>query len=1021
MTVIAIPLLIVSFLHVCAKEPKQSMTGYKIPAPFIVDPIKEIKAQGIVSNNGGEPLIGVTVTIKGTRKLVVTNRRGEFYLGKVPINSVLVISYVGYSTEQRIVRDTIPVRISMIAIQDELDSLVVKGYYTTSRRLNTGNVSTVKDEDIQKQPVTDPLQALEGRVPGLYIQQTSGVPGAYSTVRIRGQNSIANGNDPLYIIDGVPFSSGSLTSTTIGGGILGSPSPGNGSGKGMSPFTILNPADIESIEVLKDADATAIYGSRGANGVILITTKKGKVGETQIDVNVNKGSGKVTRMLNMLNTSQYLKMRREAYKNDDINYLPGGAYDVNGVWDTTRYTDWQKVLIGNSAKFLNTQMNISGGNPNTQFVIGGSYNGQETVFPGDYSDSRATVHVNISHLSPNQRLAVQFSANYANDKSQLPPASFVSNINLAPDAPALYDMNDNLNWQPFNGVNTWTNPLAHTHRQAKATTENLAGNMFLSYQLLPGLQLKSSLGYSHEEMTQSNLTPSSSIAPPDDNNPALRSNNFATTSAKTWIIEPQVEYRRKVILGELNIMAGATYQENSMNSLAQTASGFTSDALISNPMAASKLILLGTTNTLYHYTALFSRISYTWEEKYIVNVAGRRDGSSRFGSGKQFGNFGAIGMGWIFTKEPFARNWTPLVSFGKLRTSYGITGNDQIADYQYLSTYTPFSMTYLGVTGLNPTRVANPSFGWEEVKKLEVALELGFFKDRLLFSASFYRNRTGNQLVGYSLPTVSGFTAIQANLPAVLQNTGHEFTVNMIIARTKVFSWISSFNLSIPENKLISYPGIEKSAYNTTYAVGHSLFSRYVYHYTSVNSQTGLYSFATKNGSGIPAGLQDQVISRPITQQCYGGIQNSIHYHNFQLDVFIQFVKQTAYDYLTYFSMPGFNGNQPTAVLDRWQKAGDNAAIEKYSTIPTTAYSAYRNLLISDAAIRDASFIRIKNLELAYQLPAAWQNKIHWQHARVYLQCQNLFTFTHYQGLDPETGANLPPLRIISTGFRVAL
>jgi TonB-linked SusC/RagA family outer membrane protein len=986
---------------------------------------------GIITGENGEPLAGATVMIKSLGKSGQTNEKGEFILKNIPNGVYKVeVSFVGYErsvTEVVVVNNTGKLSLFLKKSLNSLDATVIKGYYNSTQRLNTGDVTTVKGEDIQMQPVTDPLLALEGRVPGLYIQQTSGVPGAYSTILLRGQNFIHNinnpvysDNDPLYIIDGVPFNSTPLTSGAIGGGVVGS--PGNGVGQGMSPFNSLNPLDIESIEVLKDADATAIYGSRGANGVILITTKKGNAGNTKFDANVYTGTGKVTRTLNMLNTQQYLQMRNESFINDAQTPNPTYDYDLT-FWDTTRFTNWQRVLLDNRSPFTNAQVNLSGGNVNTQFLIGGGFSKQGTVFPGNYSDQKGSMHINLTHASLDQRFHVLFTASYLDDNSTLPQADFTGSITLPPNAPAIYDANGNLNWQPNNGTATWTNPLASTVLHANAVTDNLISNLAFNFQLLPGLQVKSSFGFNHTQMNQSIITPATIAAPPYNNDPDVRSNDFATTDLKTWIIEPQINYLMRIGKGKLDALAGATFQQNIQNSLSQGASGFASDALISDPLAATTNYLFAKTYSLYRYTAVFSRINYNWQEKYLINITGRRDGSSRFGPGRQFGNFGAVGTGWIFSKEKFMEYSPSFVNFGKLRASYGITGSDQIANYQYLSTYTPYSPTYQGNTGLTPTGLSNPYYSWEGVKKLEAALELGFLESRILLTFSYYRNRTNNQLVGYPLPALTGFTTVQANLPAIVQNTGKELSINTINIKVKDFTWTSALNLTIPESKLIAYPNIGNSSYSGIYAVGQSIFAKQLYNYTGVNPQTGLYTFSTKNINAIPSYPQDLELSKPITQKFYGGIQNSFTYKGLHLDIFIQFVKQLGYNYLPYFNMPGIAfQNLPTVVMSRWQKVGNNTNIEKFSQTVGTPFTAYQNLIASNAVISDASFIRLKNLSISYQLPTVWRKKALIQNARVYVQCQNLFTISKYLGLDPETGGlNLPPLRMITAGIQITL
>ncbi|HMH21379.1 MAG TPA: SusC/RagA family TonB-linked outer membrane protein [Puia sp.] len=1019
----------------------------KRQAPKIVAQLAPVmrestEVKGQVKTEAGLPMSGATVTlISGkTRRSIATGADGGFVVPDLPKGKyTMEISFIGYETFRREVTiSDQPLEINAIlkAAISGLDETVVKGYYNTTKRLNTGNVTTVKGEDIQKQPVTDPIMALEGRVPGLYISQASGIPGASFIVRLRGQNSIAQGNNPLYIVDGVPFAtnnvvntflgggaSNSLTSNGIGGGALGS--PGAGAEKGMSPFNSLNPSDIESIDVLKDADATAIYGSRGANGVILITTKKGKAGKTKFDVNVYTGTGVVTHMLDMLNTQQYLAMRSEAFKNDGNTPGPND-YDVNGAWDTSRYTNWQKVFFGGTAQFTNAQGSLSGGNSNTQFVIGGGYSKQTTVFPGNSADQKSSVHFNLNHTSFSQKFHANFSANYLNDNSNLPSIDLTSNITLPPDAPALYDANKNLNW----ANNSWPNgnPFLFVLRTAKAVTENLLSNLNLSYELLPGLHLKSNFGYNHIQMNQFNEIPGTSFAPPNNNNPSYRENDFATTNVKSSIIEPQIDFEPRLGQGKLDILLGTTFQQNSQTSVAQYAYGFSSDALIPNIAAASSVGIAGSNYTQYSYNAVFSRINYNLKEKYLINLTARRDGSSRFGSGNQFGDFGAIGASWVFSKEHFIQSNLSFLSFGKLRASYGSTGNDQITDYQYLSTYSASSIAYQGLTSLSPTRIANPYFGWELVKKMESALELGFFKDRILLNVSYYRNRTSNQLVRYAIPSITGYTSVQANLPAIIQNTGIEVEFNSTNIKTKNFTWTSSLNLTIPRNKLIAYPSLVNSSYANAYVIGQSLFIQKVLHYTGVDPQTGVYTFEDVNHDGKFTSL-DYLSTKPITQKYFGGIQNSFSFKGIQLDIFFQFVKQMGHNYQSNFLIPGTSvlQNEPTYVLGRWQKIGDISNVEQFSTgggsLANTAYNNYNgNNYSSDGIICNASFIRLKNLAISYNLPERWRQRAHFQNVRIYVQGQNLFTITQYLGLDPETqGLSLPPLRMITAGIQIVL
>jgi len=989
------------------------------------------RLEGVVTTEQGQPIAEASVTIKATGRGTLTNAKGEFFFPKLIRGTELVISHIGFADQTIVAKEGVNISVILHVAVSKLDATVVKGYYVTSNRLNTGDVSTVKGEDIAKQPVTDPLLALEGRVPGLYIAQTSGVPGAYSTVLLRGQNSIVgdskpfSANDPLYIVDGVPLSSETLTSQIIGGGIFQSNSGNNGKPRqGMSPLNYLNPADIESIEVLKDADATAIYGSRGANGVILITTKKGKAGQAKVDIGVSTGTSKATRRLQLLNTQQYLQMRREAIRNDGILPDPYADFDITGTWDTTTYTDWQKVFLKHPATWENVQVNLTGGSSGTQFLIGAGYTKTGAPFPGDFSDQKASIHFSLNNASPNNRLTTQLSAIYTYDNNNMPGSDPQSNILLAPNAPALYDANGNINWGFKDGI-PWfyLNPMNYTLFNARANSTFLSANLAMNYKLFPGLNLSYSIGYNHGQMQQTITLPSAYFYPPY-NQPSHDQLQISSSDANSWIIEPKANYTAWLGKGRLEILAGATFQQNVQQSRAATARGFPSDALLTNPSAATYQSLAGNTYSLYRYDAIFGRIGYNLKETYIVNLTARRDGSSRFGPRKQFGSFGAIGAAWIFSKESFLQQVLSFISFGKLRASYGVTGNDNIADYQYLSSYSSNGQIYQGLSVLNPTIMANPYFAWEKVSKLEGGLDLGFIKDRILMSVSYYRNRTGNQLVGYPLPGITGFGTVQANLPAIIQNTGFEFTLNSNNIKSKNFTWNTSFNLSVPRNKLVAYTGSETSPNGTPFVIGHSLFSHYVYHYTGVDPETGLYTFSSKDG-GEPSSVRDMVASKPVTQIYYGGLQNSFSYKGFQLDVLIQFVKQNGYNYLIAFDRAGvFNQNIPSLLLDgRWQKPGD---IAKYQRLTDGRYPpAFHALYVlkqSDGIISDASFLRLKNVALSYQLPTLWQRKAHFQNARIFLQCQNLLTITNYPGMDPETMGGLaqPPQRTITTGIQAA-
>ena len=975
-----------------------------------MDVIKAIIVRGKVVDTDGKPLPGASVSVGG--KSAVSDVNGEFSFTGIEADAMITISYVGYIPVFVRASDKY-MTITMQATAADLEEVVInKGYYDTKKILNTGSVGTVKAADIAKQPVSDPLIALAGRVTGVYVNQNSGIPGAYVSLNIRGRNSLSNGLDPLYVVDGVPFNSASMiqVTTALGGGSAG----------GASPFTSIRPEDIESIDILKDADATAIYGSRGANGVVLITTKKGKAGGTRVTANVYHGASTVSNRLDLLNTEQFMEMRNEGYKND--NGTPTAAhYDLNGTWDKTRYTDWQDVFIGGTAKVTNANVSLSGGNAQTQFLLGGSYRKETTVFPGEFNNQIGSANLNVNHQSENKRLQVSLSTNYSNNNNFLPQVDFTTYIYTAPNAPALYNSNGQLNWEN----NTFYNPLSYLYEKARIKTENLVSNVVASYEVIDNLRLKASVGYNTTRVND-NAIRYIAAERPNNVTPVSRRNNNGFNNIKSWIIEPQITYTKQINDHHFDGLIGFTVQKTDRNGLLSEASGFPSDVLIEN-IASATTFYTSSTFSQYRYNAVFARVGYNYKEKYVLNLTGRRDGSSRFGPGEQFGNFGAIGAAWVFSNESAMKDLIPKLSLGKLRASIGRTGNDQIQDYQYLGTYSS-TAGYFGTSTLVPNRISNPNYRWETIDKLEGGLELGFFNDRLQINGSYFRNQTKNQLVGYSLPTLTGFTTVIANLPAVLRNTGVELEATTVNIRNKNFSWTTSANLTIPNSKLVSYPNFEASSYTTRFKIGEPLYQRYVYKSNGINPTTGIYVFEDLTKDGSVNTLDRYLVN--VARKYYGGFNNTVNYKGISLDIFLQFVKQPGYPFTPQVA-PGrylvSGSNVTTDYLDRWKSATERGKYQKYTALLASATSAaWEQYMASDATIVDASFIRLKNVALSWQLPIKWTSRAGLRSARIYAQGQNLLTFTKFGGADPETQGfgglpGLPTLRVFTGGIEISL
>ncbi len=965
----------------------------------------------VISEATKLPLVGATVVWKGTNTGTITDATGTFNINRIKDLDTLLVSYVGYVTKEINVgnRETISVRLSLNI--NALEAVVVnKGYYTTTKALNTGDVTTVTAEEIAKQPVGDPLAALIGRVPGLQVTQTTGLPGKRFMVRLRGQNSISSGNMPLYIVDGVPFYNGGSSLDNAGAS----------SGALSSLLSVINPSDIETISVLKDADATAIYGPRGANGVILITTKKGKAGKTRVSINVHSGIGHVTRMIPLLNTRQYLEMRREAFKNDGVAGYPTNAYDINGTWDTTRYTDWEKLLIGNTSHYTDAQASVSGGNVQTQFLVGVGYHKETTIYPGDFSDKRGSVHLNLSHSSLNQKFRLKFSMLYSTDVNILPLKDGFNDFLLPPDAPSIYDTSGNLNWEN----STWVNPYRNLYATGSTNTDYLNSNLTLGYELIKGLKIKASLGYTMTNHEQINLIHSTYFDPAQTGNES--SAEFGNNELKSWNIEPQLTYTKQLGASRLEAIMGMSFFQQSQKGSVVKGTGYSSDALLHNLQAANSISINSSTYSLYRFVSLFGRFGYSYEDKYIINLTGRRDGSTRFGPGRQYGNFGAIGAAWIFSREDWFQNAVPFVSFGKWRVSYGLTGNDQIGDYSYLDIYKPYYYTYQGKSTLIPVRFLNRDYAWEKNKKFEVGLELGLLKGRIDFTASWYSNLSGNQLLYYPLPNMTGFGNILENLPAKVRNSGLEFTLELHNVETKSFVWTTNINLTVPidQAKLLSYPNLATSNYANSYIIGKSLFISKKLAYLGVDPETGIYTYRDYNKNGTIDYRDDYRKIVFTGQQWYSGMGNSFQYKNIELSFFLQYVRQNhAVSLFRYINgrLPGSMNNMPNYILGRWQRPGDKADIQQFSNANPIVRTAYFNMSSSDGSYDNGSFLRMKNLSVSYRLPENALKIKGFPDLKIYLQTQNLFTITQFKGADPENFASIsapPPLRVITVGMQ---
>lgn len=966
-------------------------------------------------NDGEKPLKGVVVTQEGSSELTSTTATGAFSLRITGENPVLVFRHPEYS-ERKITADSRSVyTVSLTEKVNTIQEVVLNaGYYNVKAKESTGSISKVTAKDIENQPVNNVLSAVQGRMAGVNIISGGGTAGGGYDVQIRGRNSLrtilnspVNGNQPLYIVDGIPW--GSQLTSFYSTGILPM--------RSINPLNSISPNDIESIEVLKDADATAIYGSRGGNGVILITTKKGKTGKVQFTVNTNYGMSKVTGKMKLMNTEQYLKMRKDAYGNAGIATLPANAYDINGIWDQTRYTDWQDVLIGNTAENSTIQLSVNGGSDRNYFSVSASHTDQTTVFPGDFHYKTNILNSNYGYTSGDRRFSLSLSNTFSHLKNNVISTDLTNkSLNLSPNAPALYDAAGNINWEN----NTFSNPVASLNGKYQSNIMQFNQGVKINYTFLENLKLKLDGGTNMQLLEEYNLSPNTIANPafPAGASSARSSSSRGTSTLFSYILEPQISWSRKKGNGQWDVLAGITYQETRSKNTSIIATGFASNALLYNLSAASQISFKDFSDVNYKYAAVFGRANYQYKNRYILNVTARRDGSSRFGPNNRFANFGAIGAAWLFTEEPFLQKLSWL-SFGKLRASFGRTGSDLIGDNQYTNTYTVTSSSYNEVPALYPSRLYNPDFTWEKTDKMEGALELSLFNSRINLTTAFYRNRSSNQLVGIPLPAVTGFTSVQANLDATVENSGWELEAYATPYKKGDWKWETSFNISIAKSKLVSFPGIEGSTYANTYIIGQPTSIVKVFQYEGIDPSTGKYVFTDFNNDGKISAPDDTQAIRDIGVKYFGGLQNQISYKNISLSLLLQFVKQNSWNYYRSMNTPGNMNNQPAEFANVWSPENLGGVIMPYSpgtvAATNTLISNFRN---STAAISDASFIRLKNIQINYKIPL---NSKFIRDASIYAQGQNLLIWTDYIGLDPEFSVSgfLPPLKTISVGLQL--
>ena len=986
------------------------------------------------------PLEGATVHIKGTTHTVPTDNKGDFKFitgQKLPIT--YIIDYIGYQ-QQEVYATVSNIVISLKESNSNLNEVAVVGYGTQKRRDITGSVASVPKENLN-QSTSSFDNLLQGAVAGVTVTQSSGQPGATASIRIRGGNSLSFGNDPLYVIDGfIYYNDNSLTNLAPASGT-------SVSGVSSNALATINPSDIETIDVLKDASATAIYGSRGANGVVIITTKKGAKNSNNISYSASYGTQEVTKNLSVLNGQQWANYFDDLYKATPliqaglaankklIDSL--GAAGVNG--------DWVGAAL-KTGSTQNHQLTIYGGDEKSKYSISGNYFNQNgTVINTDFQRFSARINYERNVTNKLKVSASVFGSNSVEDK--LTGAAFNS-INFSNSFSSLYSNNPlqtiknadgtyntsyvpavNPNYNLINGKQLGDNSIqniASTINQTKLT--RVLGNFSAEYKLLKDLVFKTTLGTDILNTKLNHYAPSYT-AEGNNNGTIAGSGSVGVINAASWLNENTLTYDHTFKNEHsINVLAGYTTQYQKAENSFIAGQTFPSDATTYNNLwSASTNKITGSGEATSTRNSWLARVSYSFQHKYNFTLSGRADGASVLGTNNKWGFFPSVGFSWNASQENFFRKYDNVISNLKLRLTAGSVGNSNIPPYSSLSTLGTYNV-YLGspltaLTGLAPSQLANPDLTWETTTQYNAGVDLGLIKNRINLTADVYYKKTTNLLIQGSglIPISSGYVTVSENI-GTLENKGIELTLNTENIKTKDFSWKSTIIYATNANKVLSLgpsqsyqpiaptgqvsPVIVKVGlpvgtfwgYTTAGLITAQDVSNAIPVLAGVSQQAGDRKYLHANGlAGAAITTADKHNLGNAQPKFTASFSNTLAYKNFDLAVFFQgsFGNKIFNLLQQQLEKTTTTANVSSVLLDRWDATTNpNGKFPKVVNAPVVQ--------VQDTYIEDGSYIRLKNITLGYNFPAKIASKIWAKQIRVYASAQNLLTFTKYSGLDPE-------------------
>ena len=975
---------------------------------------------GKVVDEKGVPVSGASVLERGTKNGTNTTNDGTFSLN-VKSGATLVVSGLGYEAKQ-LTASSGNLMIQRTTEVKSLNEVVVTGFGSQIKKDLTGNIARVKGKDIEFMPTPSVDAALQGKAAGVYVNSQSGKLGQAISVRVRGSSSISAGNEPLYVVDGVPVTVSSQSSY----------------GGATNPLVDLNPNDIESIEVLKDASAGAIFGSRAANGVVLITTKKGKNGKTNVTVNVQTGNSQSSRRVPFLNSEQYAELLQEGAKYiDDFYGTPVTDpfsetqyvkdwmdYFSYGNWtkDPKKTYEWQDVVF-QKGQYRQADLQMSGGNEKTKFFISGQYLDQSGIIIGNRLE-RMTARMNVDHKA-NDWLTIGLTTNFARTYNRrLPDDNAFSN---PLQSVALMPMTPNIipDGQPGAGLPAGTPPgdpnipmyynpqLSIDYGNFTAVSFRNFSSGYATIKLMPGLTFQSEMGIDIMSQQEEGYFQSQTVR---NQTRAVRG---IGTNRGTFITNYNTNnyfnYTKTLGKSDINATLGMQYQQSSNKTNYVEGTDFPSNSY--QTIASAATISGGSsTESGFRFLSYFLRANYKYNDKYLLSLSGRIDGSSRFGANSRSGFFPAVSAGWVLSNEKFLRGFQPL-SFLKLRASYGIVGNAEIGNFPQLALFAG-DRGYAGIGGQAPSQIGNPDLRWETNTQFDIGFDFGFFNNRLTGEIDYYNRRSDDLLLRVNIPTSTGFGSVVRNLGS-LENKGVEFVLN---TQNMVgdFKWSTSLNVAFNRNKVLNINGqiIDGGIGRLPNRAmeGYALGVFFGVEYAGVNPANGDAQFY-KNTNNADGSLDRTVLSNSQFNQAQrqvigdpnpdviAGVTNTFSYKGF--DFSFQFNGIFGNDVNVYgmgqYSMANmiYEDNQTADQMNRWRKPGD------ITNVPQARYYFGNGNQPSSRFIVDGSFVRLRTINFGYNLPSKIVKKAKLDRVRLYVSALNLLTFTNnYPLWDPEVNAD---------------